>query len=97
MQEKEINFVDEFKVDPKKPLTKQASQIVKDFGEPKKITLVTSTVKENLVKSFSNLENARVIFVEELNAYDILNSGKLLVEKNAGEFIKMKWNKVIKK
>ena len=74
-------------------LTKQALDIVKDFGNPKKITIVAGENNKNLINSFSNLKTANVIAANELNAYDILNSGILVIDQKALEFINNNWGK----
>lgn len=87
-----VKFVDSIEVDEKKPLTKQALDIVNAFDNPKKITILTGDLEnKSLPKSFSNLEKKSVKAVNELNAYDILNSGVLLIDQKALEFINKTW------
>lgn len=90
--EKELMFVNEIKVDEKKPLTKQAIQVLKSFKNPKKMTIVTSEVKSPLVSAFGNIPKSQVIYVKDLNAYDILNAGQLLIEEKAAKILDEKLN-----
>jgi ribosomal protein L4 len=44
-----------------------------------KTLIVAETKNETLMKAFSNIPNARVVQVGELNAYDLLNGGKVVM------------------
>ncbi len=84
-----INIVDSFEI--KEPSTKEAIDIQKNFENPKKITIITSKKNENLMKSFSNIKKTNVVMVTEVNVYDLLNGGKVLVEKEALDYINNTW------
>lgn len=84
-----INIVDSFEI--KEPSTKEAVDIQKSFENPKKITIITSKKNENLIKSFSNIKKTNVVMVTEVNVYDLLNGGKVLVEKEALDYINNTW------
>lgn len=84
-----INIVDSFEI--KEPSTKEAVDIQKNFENPKKITIITSKKNENLIKSFSNIKKTNVVMVTEVNVYDLLNGGKVLVEKEALDYINNTW------
>lgn len=89
-ENKAIKVLNQIKLDEKKPLTKQAHEVVKAFGSPKKMTLVTEALDEKSIKAFNNIKNAKVIYVKDLNAYDVLNSGMLLIEDNARKYLESK-------
>lgn len=89
-ENKAIKVLNQIKLDEKKPLTKQAQEVVKAFGSPKKMTLVTEALDEKSIKAFNNIKNAKVIYVKDLNAYDVLNSGMLLIEDNARKYLESK-------
>lgn len=84
-----IRIVDSFVF--KEPSTKEAIEIKTNFDNAKKITIVTSKKNENLIKSFSNVKKANVVMVSEVNVYDLLNGGKVLVEKDALDYITNTW------
>lgn len=90
-QNETLRLVKNFEVNSKEALTKQAVDMIKSFGAPKKITLVSGERNEDLINSFSNLKKAQVIAVNELNAYNILNSGMLVLDEKALEFINQTW------
>ncbi len=84
-----LNIVDTLEV--KEPSTKEAVSIQESFENPKKMMIVTSKKNENLIKSFSNIKKARVVLVSEVNVYDLLNAGKVLLEKDALDYINNTW------
>lgn len=89
---KMLNFVEAVKLDSKKPLTRQALDIINSFENPKKVTVITAEVNKELVNAFSNLKNHKVVLVKDLNAYDVLTGGKILIEQEALEYINKHWN-----
>lgn len=78
-------------IEMKEPSTKEALNIRNSFDNPKKMMIVTSKKNENLIKSFSNVEKARVVLVSEMNVYDLLNAGKVLLEKDTLDYINNTW------
>lgn len=84
-----VMVVSDFNIE--KPSTKLAIEIKESFENPKKMTIVTGKKNENLIKSFANVEKAKVIMVSDLNVYDLLNGGKVLLEKESLEYINNKW------
>lgn len=66
------------------PKTKKFIEFQKNFGVDKcKSLFITEELTENVVRSANNLQNANTISALELNVYDILNSEKLFLTKNA--------------
>lgn len=90
--DKKLNFVEKIELNKKNPLTKQAVEIVENFENPKKTTIITASLNRELVNAFANLKNHKVIYVKDLNAYDLLTGGKILLEKDSLEFINTYWN-----
>jgi ribosomal protein L4 len=62
---------------------KDANKILESFNSPKKVTIVTENVEQNVLKAFSNIQNVRIMFVGEVSVYDLLNSGHLIIEEAA--------------
>jgi large subunit ribosomal protein L4 len=87
-----LRIIDEIKMDEKKPLTKQALDLQKSFDNAKKITVVTSEKNEVLMNSLSNIKKSRAVLVSELNVYDLLNGGSVLIEQKALDYIN-RWAK----
>lgn len=85
VKEDKVKVVDTIKLDNEK-LTKQAIELVSNFGNPKKVTLVAAEVNKDLLKAFANLPKAKVALVSELNAYDVLNAGELIFMQDALPF-----------
>lgn len=67
---------DEFK-------TKVMVDMLKAIGVEKKALIVLPEVDKKVIKSASNIPGVKTAQVNELNVYDILNAGKLVVAKDA--------------
>ncbi|HHG75548.1 MAG TPA: 50S ribosomal protein L4 [Persephonella sp.] len=86
LKDGEITIIEDFTFD--QPKTKKAVEVLKNFGlDQSKVLLVLSEKDENVVKSFRNLPKAKVLLVEGLNTYDILNADHVLITKSAAEKI----------
>jgi large subunit ribosomal protein L4 len=86
LKDGEIIFIEDFTFDA--PKTKNAVEVLKNFGlEKSKVLLVIAEKDQNLIKSFRNLPKVKVLLVEGLNTYDILNAEKVLITKSAVEKI----------
>ena len=77
-----IKIVDSVSIDEKKPLTAQLVNVVKDF-DTTKLTLITSTKNDTLLNASKNLEKVSVKNVLDLNTYDIIAGGVVLIELDA--------------
>ncbi len=93
INEKIVKVVEDLKVEEKKPLTKQGVEIIANFDNPKKVTIITSERKDDLKRAFANLKNSKIISVNRLNVYDLLTGGTILVEAKALEYINNMWSK----
>lgn len=82
-----LNVIEKIEINGEKPLTKQALDLMDKFKIEKKTLVVTMDKNEDLLKATDNLKNIKVAVANEVNVYDILNSGKLLIEEAAVEFI----------
>ncbi|RMD45394.1 MAG: 50S ribosomal protein L4 [Aquificota bacterium] len=86
LKDGEITIIEDFSFDA--PKTKNAIEVLKNFGLDKsKVLLVLSNKDENVIKSFRNLPKVRVLLVDGLNTYDILNADHILITKSAVEKI----------
>ncbi len=86
LKDGELTIVEDFTFD--EPKTKKAVEVLKNFGLDKaKVLLVLAEKDNNVMKSFRNIPKAKVLLVEGLNTYDILNADHVLVTKSALEKI----------
>ncbi len=79
--EDEIVVIDGLKVDEIK--TKPFAEFLNKVGVEGKALVVTEAVDEKVVKSARNIEGVTTTFATVLNPYQILTSGKLVVDKAA--------------
>ena len=72
------------KLDFDAPKTKKFIELQKAFSvDTCKALFITKELVENVMRSSNNLRNAKTIAALELNVYDILNSQKLFLTKDA--------------
>ena len=70
------------------PKTKKFVEFQKTFGvDTCKALFITKELVESVVRSSNNLQNAKTIGALQLNVYDILNSEKVFLTKDAIETI----------
>jgi len=82
----QIIVVEDFNFDA--PKTKDFIKIKNNLQIiDKKSLLVLSSQKKNIYLSSRNLHNTKVITIDELTTYDILNNSKLLLEESSIEII----------
>ena len=65
------------------PKTKEMVKLVDKFEVNKKALVVTVDVNKNVYRSSTNLENAKVIAVNNINLYDLLKYEKLIITQDA--------------
>ena len=80
-QENEILVVDGLKVEEIK--TKPFAEFLQKLGVEKKALVITENVDEKVVKSARNIEGVTTTTATILSPYQILTSGKLVVDKAA--------------
>jgi len=72
------------KLDFDEPKTKKFVEFQKTFGvDACKSLFITAELIENVCRSSNNLQNAKAIAALQLNVFDILNSDKLFLTKDA--------------
>lgn len=69
------------------PKTKEMIKILADIKADKKALVITANMEENVVRSASNLKGVKSSFVGQMNVYEILNHGSLILTKEAIEKI----------
>jgi len=86
LKDGELTIIEDFTFE--EPKTKKAIEVLKNFGlDQSKVLLVLSEKDNNVIKSFRNLPKAKVLLVEGLNTYDLLNADHVLITKSAAEKI----------
>ena len=65
------------------PKTKQVVKLLSDFDALKKNLFITADEAENVEKSARNIQGVKAINTNGLNVFDILNSDKLFITKDA--------------
>lgn len=79
--ENEIIVVDSITTDEYK--TKVMVEMLNAIGVEKKALIVLPEVDKKVIRSASNIKGVKTAQVNELNVYDILNAGKLVIAKDA--------------
>jgi large subunit ribosomal protein L4 len=80
-KEGKLIILDDFGLEA--PKTKEAVQIIKNLNVDKKATVIVGEEQYTAVKSVRNIENIRVIFSSEINAYDLLDNEYLVMTRAA--------------
>jgi len=82
IKDESIMVVEDFTFET--PKTKNFTEMLKNFKtEGKKILLVTSGVDMNVILSCRNLAKVKVIQASDLNTYEILDAGRLLLTESS--------------
>ena len=63
--------------------TKTIAQMLGALGADKKALIVLGSDDKKVIKSAANIPGVKTALVNTLNVYDILNSDKFIVEKDA--------------
>lgn len=91
-KDNEITLLENFSYE--KPSTKSFSALLKNLSlEGKKSLLVVSAADKNIYLSARNIQGAKVLPANQLNTYDILNAGQIIVMENALPSIESTFNK----
>ena len=77
----EIIVIDKIALDEIK--TAKIAAMLTAVGSEKKALIVLPEVDEKVIKSARNIAGVKTAQVNELNVYDILNAGKLIISKDA--------------
>ncbi|MFD1414802.1 50S ribosomal protein L4 [Oceanobacillus jeddahense] len=67
------------------PKTKEVVNILNGLKVEEKALIVLSEKNETVARSANNLQNVKVLTVEELNVLDLLTHDKLIITKDAAE------------
>jgi len=65
--------------------TKKMAEVLNNVGAEKKALIVAVSKDENIIKSARNIPGVKTALTNTINVYDILNSGKLIIIKDAVE------------
>ena len=79
--EQNIVVIDEIKMDA--PKTKDFAKFLSAVGCTGKTLVVTAEPEQNVVLSGRNIAGCQVTFANLINVYDVLNAGKLVVDRAA--------------
>jgi large subunit ribosomal protein L4 len=92
MSERAITIIDGFSMD--RPKTKDMIETLKNLGlEEEGVLIVTPEKNEVVALSARNIPGVKVVRVSDLNSYDVLVHGKLLMTKDAAATLKEKETK----
>jgi len=81
IKEEALFIVDGESVDT--PSTKLASTVLREFNIEKSFIFVYGEGDDNLIKSFRNLKNSRIVSVKKLSTYDVVSTDNTVLSKNA--------------
>ncbi|MCD7964069.1 MAG: 50S ribosomal protein L4 [Rikenellaceae bacterium] len=81
-KDEKIIVVEDFTIDT--PKTKTFIDITKNLNlEGKKITVVLPASDHNIILSSRNLQNVKVLPATNINTYDVMNAGTILMTENS--------------
>ena len=65
------------------PSTKLTSAVLSEFNIERSFIFVYGEGDDNLIKSFRNLKNSRIVSVKKLSTYDVVSTDNAVLSKNA--------------
>ncbi len=65
------------------PKTKELIKVLKNLNVDSKSLIITECANKNVYRSSTNLENVKVIPINNINVYDLLNYTKLIITQGA--------------
>lgn len=68
------------------PSTKLASTVLSEFNIERSFIFVYGEGDDNLIKSFRNLKNSRIVSVKKLSTYDVVSTDNAVLSKNAMDY-----------
>ena len=97
LKDGEVMVIDKFEL--KELSSKKASSVIKSLDLPKKtlIVLQKNEIDENLTKSIKNINDVKTVASNLINTYDIINSNKLIITREAFKSIEEIWDSNTKK
>tara|TARA_Y100000385_G_scaffold268017_1_gene304667 strand:+ start:945 stop:1568 length:624 start_codon:yes stop_codon:yes gene_type:complete len=69
------------------PSTKLASTVLSEFNIERSFIFVYGEGDNNLIKSFRNLKNSRIVSVKKLSTYDVVSTDNTVFSKNAMDYL----------
>ncbi|MDA9607559.1 50S ribosomal protein L4 [Candidatus Actinomarina] len=69
------------------PSTKLASTVLIEFNIERSFIFVYGEGDDNLIKSFRNLKNSRIVSVKKLSTYDVVSTDNAVLSKNAMDYL----------
>jgi len=69
------------------PSTKLASTVLSEFNIERSFIFVYGEGDDNLIKSFRNLKNSRIVSVKKLSTYDVVSTDNAVLSKNAMDYL----------
>lgn len=81
VRENEMLVLNEISFDA--PKTKELIRVLNNLNVDSKSLIITECVNKNVYRSSTNLENVKVIPVNNINVYDLLNYTKLIITQGA--------------
>mgnify|MGYP006222739107 FL=1 len=69
------------------PSTKLASTVLSEFNIERSFIFVYGEGDDNLIKSFRNLKNSRIVSVKKLSTYDVVSTDNVVLSKNAMDYL----------
>lgn len=99
MSEKQIHIVDEITIKEGDKLTSKADKILSAIDKnSKKLLIVTDGKKQTVMNAFSNLPYVTVVSSGEVNVYDLMTGGTVIIEESVVDSIEEKFkSKKVKK
>ena len=67
--------------------TKLASTVLSEFNIERSFIFVYGEGDDNLIKSFRNLKNSRIVSVKKLSTYDVVSTDNAVLSKNAMDYL----------
>lgn len=71
--------------------TKAMLAFLGQFGEVRGNMIATGMKQENLIRAASNLPEVKTLLVNYLNLHDMMKNGRLILDREAIEFIEQTW------
>jgi ribosomal protein L4 len=66
---------------------KLASTVLSEFNIERSFIFVYGEGDDNLIKSFRNLKNSRIVSVKKLSTYDVVSTDNAVLSKNAMDYL----------
>lgn len=76
-EDKSIEFLENLVIETGK--TKDASNMLKNFGADRRVLLVFDVLEDSTLRAFRNIENVKILHMNGLNVYDMINADKIFI------------------